>query len=128
MGFFCGFFGFFWVGFLMPTLVWYVVADYLFSFFLRHHKADRVASFFSSSLIGTFPLPHTQANVPPPPLVPGEGILACGRGSGEVPFRTRGQTLWYSMYICTLCATPFYQSNVPIANLSVFVAVDPDPL
>jgi hypothetical protein len=42
---------------------------------------------------------------PPPPTVSGGGrdTLACGRGGGGVPIRTRGQTLWCSRNICTLC-------------------------
>ncbi len=53
------------------------------------------------------PPPHPQASVSPPPLVPNRGgdrgnTLACERRGGRVPIRTRGQTLWYSRYVCTL--------------------------
>ncbi len=47
---------------------------------------------------------------PPPPLVPGEGTLACGRGDGEVPIRTKGQALWYSRYISVLWYSGFLYS------------------
>ncbi len=32
----------------------------------------------------------------------GRDTLACGRGGGGIPIPTRGHTLWYSRYICTL--------------------------
>jgi hypothetical protein len=69
------------------------------------HRVDRVLSFFSVVGIGTPPTPHPQASVTPPaPLVPGVGAhaLAGERGGGRVPIPARGQTLWYSVYICTL--------------------------
>jgi hypothetical protein len=40
---------------------------------------------------------------PPPPLWERDP-LACGRGGGRVPIRTRGQTPGYSRYISVLCA------------------------
>ncbi len=44
-----------------------------------------------------------QASVPPlPPLVRGRDTLAGERGGGRVPIPTRGHTLWYSIFICTL--------------------------
>jgi hypothetical protein len=49
------------------------------------------------------PLPHPQASVPPPFGSGGRDTLACGRGGGGLPIRTRGQTLWYFRYLCTLC-------------------------
>ncbi len=54
-------------------------------------------------------LPHPitpQASVAPPPLVRGgRGILAGERGGGRVLISTRGHTLWYSIYMCTLWYT-----------------------
>jgi hypothetical protein len=49
--------------------------------------------------------PHSLPRRPVcPPFGSGGGdILACGRGGWGVPMRMRGQTLWYSRYICTLC-------------------------
>ncbi len=68
----------------------------------RRHRGDRVVR------IGTPPppLPQPLTSVfPPPPLVPRGGTHSLGeRGWGGVPIRTRGQTLWYSRYICTLWA------------------------
>ncbi len=53
------------------------------SLILKVHRIDRVLGFFSNRPEGT----HSLA----------------GRVDGGVPVRTRGQTLWYSRYICTLC-------------------------
>jgi hypothetical protein len=49
------------------------------------------------------PLPHPQASVPPPLWFRRRDTLACGRGGGGLPIRTRGQILWYFRYLCTLC-------------------------
>ncbi len=68
------------------------------------HRVDRVQSFFSSRPNWDSPTPsHAGECVvcTPFPLVPG-GTLSCGWGGGRGPNRTRGQTLWYSRYICTL--------------------------
>ncbi len=48
--------------------------------------------------------PFTRRRVCTSLVVPGEGLTRWGRGGGGggVPKRTRGQTLWYSRYICTL--------------------------
>jgi hypothetical protein len=67
----------------------------------RTQSRQSIRLFLQSSELG--PPPHLQASVSPPPLVPGGGTLACGRGVGEVPVRTRGETLWYSG-IYVLCA------------------------
>jgi hypothetical protein len=39
---------------------------------------------------------------PAPTLVPGEGAHSLAGEGGGVPMPTRGHTLWYSRYICTL--------------------------
>ncbi len=39
----------------------------------------------------------------------GRGTLAGERRVGRVPIPTRGHTLWYSLYICTLCSPPSHQ-------------------
>jgi hypothetical protein len=46
----------------------------------------------------------------PQPLVPRMGTLAGERKGGRVPILTRGHTLWYSFYICTLCAHALFLS------------------
>jgi hypothetical protein len=62
-----------------------------------------VLSFSPVVGIGTPPTPHSQASVPLPPLVPGGGAhLLAIEGDGRVPIPTRGQTLWYSIFMCTL--------------------------
>ncbi len=57
--------------------------------------------FFSSRPNWDSPTPSHAGEcvLPPPSLVPGGGTLACGRGVGGVPTRTRGHTLWYSLCI-----------------------------
>ncbi len=79
-----------------------ITDDTLYNFFLigLTNRVDRVLSFFSSRPNWD---PHilTRRRVCPPlPLVGGGGSR---EGVGGVPIRTRGQTLWYSRYICTLC-------------------------
>jgi hypothetical protein len=61
---------------------------------MEPQNIDRVISFLSS-----------RPNWDPRPLTlwfRGGGTLACRIGGGGVPVRTRGQTLWYSRYICPL--------------------------
>jgi hypothetical protein len=63
------------------------------------HRVGRVLSCFSSR----------RASVPHPPLVPRRGRgahLLSAEGVGESQFR-RGDTLWYSRYMCTLCFYAF---------------------
>ncbi len=70
------------------------------------HSLDRVLSFFSRRRIGTPPPPHQQASVPPPPLMIQRGVHTRSRErGGAVRIPTRGQTMWYSRYICTLCVS-----------------------
>ncbi len=62
------------------------------------HRVDRVLSFFSSRPHWHYPHPLTRRRVcRPPPLF--------DSGDRGVPIPTRGQTLWYSRYICTLCVS-----------------------
>jgi hypothetical protein len=77
----------------------------------QERRVDRVLGFFSSRPNWNPPPPHPQASVSPPPFGSGGGgwggagdTLPCRRRGGGVPIRTRGQILWYSMYICTLWA------------------------
>ncbi len=65
-----------------------------------------VLSFFSSRRNWDSATPRPQASVLFPPLVGGEGHTRCmaREGGRRVPISTRGHTLWYSVYICTLCS------------------------
>ncbi len=58
-------------------------------------RVDRVLGFFSSR-------PNWDPQTCVPPGSGGGHTRLRERGWG-VPIRTRGQTLWYSRYICTLC-------------------------
>jgi hypothetical protein len=64
--------------------------------------------------IRTPPSPHPQTSVFPPPLVQGEGYTVHThlRDGGGVPVLTRGQTLWYYRYICTLCPYGYHLLNM----------------
>ncbi len=73
-------------------------------------QSRQSAKLFSSRR--TSPTPHPQASVPPPASPPpgsasgGKGTLAGERGGGgRVPISARGHTLWYSIYVCTLCSS-----------------------
>jgi hypothetical protein len=53
------------------------------------------------------PSPTGECHIPL--LVPGWGYtLPCGGVEVGIPIRTRGQTLWYSRYICNLCYYPSF--------------------
>jgi hypothetical protein len=63
-------------------------------------RVDRVLGFFSSRPNwDPPPPPHPQASVSHFWFRGGGNTLACGRGGGGFPIRTRGQTLWCSRYI-----------------------------
>jgi hypothetical protein len=84
----------------------------LFSFEAQSRQSAKL--FLQSYELG---LPHLltpQASLPSLWLGGGRVgwyTLACGRGGGAVPISTRGQTLWYSRYICTLCFEGFIYIN-----------------
>jgi hypothetical protein len=67
-----------------------------------------VLSFFSSRRNWDSPSPSPAGKCAPPPPhgSGGRGTLAGERGVGRVPIPTWGHTLWYSLYIHTLCVTP----------------------
>ncbi len=50
----------------------------------------------------TLPSPAGECALPPFAWGGGRGTLTGERGGGRVPIPTRGHTLWYSVYICTL--------------------------
>ncbi len=69
------------------------------------HRVGRVLSFFSSHRNWDSPNPSPAVSVPTPPPPTGSGVrdtLAGERGGGRVPIPTRGHTMWYSTYTCTL--------------------------
>jgi hypothetical protein len=71
--------------------------------YIGGHKVGRVLSFFFSRRNWDSPKPSPEGVCALPPLVlGGRGTLAGERGGGRVPIPTRGHTLWYSLYICTL--------------------------
>ncbi len=75
-----------------------------FSKNIHAHIVGRVLSFFSSRCNWDSPNPSPAGECAPPPLVPGGGAhLLTREGGGRVSIQTRGHTLWYSVYICTLC-------------------------
>ncbi len=89
----------------------------------REYRSDII---LKSSELG-LPQPLTRRRVCPPPVLGGRGTLAGERRVGRVPIPTRGHTLWYSLYIRTLCSVLsfcYYISdkyaqciNIPIDNL-----------
>ncbi len=67
------------------------------------HRVGRVLSFFSRRRNWDSPNPSPAGEWAPPPFGSGgRGTLAGERGVGRLPIPTRGQTLWYSLYIRTL--------------------------
>jgi hypothetical protein len=60
--------------------------------------------FLQSSELGLSPTPSPAGLCAPPPLFGSvwRDTLSCGRGGWRVLIPSRGQTLWYSRYICTL--------------------------
>ena len=77
---------------------------------------ERVA--FSPVVRRDSPTPSPAGEVVAPPLWFQGGNTLGGEGVG-VPIRTRGQTLWYSRYICTvLCGQdlPINNGHVPSDN------------
>ncbi len=65
------------------------------------HRVGRVQSFFSSRR--NWDSPHPQASVPPPPCFWGEGNTRWRERGWESPNSDVGYTLWYSLYVRTLC-------------------------
>jgi hypothetical protein len=64
------------------------------------HRVDRVLSFFSSRPNWDSPNPSPAGECVPP--FGSGGTPSRGERGWGVPIPTRGQTLWYSRYICTL--------------------------
>jgi hypothetical protein len=81
------------------------------SMLLFAHRVDRVLGcFFSRPNWDPHPLPRKRV-CPLPHWFQGEGGA---HSEGVVPIRTRGQTLWYSGYICTctLCCCLYSAESI----------------
>jgi hypothetical protein len=71
----------------------------------RQQREDRVLGFFFSRMNWDPPPPSPAGEcVPPFGSGGGGGAHSLAGEGGGVPIRTRGQTLWYSRYTCTLWA------------------------
>jgi hypothetical protein len=83
---------------------------YRLCFYPVHHKVrtyKEYHSVFPSSELGLPPTPHPQASVPPPPCFWGEGNTRWRERGWESPNSDEGRTLWYSLYVRTLCSALF---------------------
>jgi hypothetical protein len=79
-------------------------------------------------VIGTPPPRHPQASVSSPPWVlGGGGGLQCTLPGGESQFWTRGQTLWYSRYKCTLWCRPFIIRFLDVCDVVYGIHCSRDP-
>ncbi len=59
--------------------------------------------FFQTSELGPPPpTPSSAGECVPSPFGSGGDTLSCGRVGGVAPIRTRGQTLWYILQVCTV--------------------------
>ncbi len=84
------------------------------------HRVGRVLRYFSSRRNWDSPNPSPAGECAPSLWFRGEGHTG-ERGGGRVPIpTTRGHTLWYSIYVCTLWGyysaspTPFYSRLLDI--------------
>jgi hypothetical protein len=68
----------------------------------RAQSRQSAKPFLQSSELGLSP-PSLASECAPPPGSGGRGTFAGERGFGRVPIPTKGHTLWYSLYIRTLC-------------------------
>ncbi len=74
------------------------------------HKVRTYKEYHSvcpSSELGLPPPPHPQASVPPPPCFWGEGNTRWRERDWESPNSDEERTLWYSLYVRTLCMYTF---------------------
>ncbi len=78
------------------------------------HKVRTYKEYHSvcpSSELGLPPTPHPQASVPPPPGFWGEGNTRWRERGWESPISDEGHTLWYSLYVRTLCLVLYESFN-----------------
>jgi hypothetical protein len=74
--------------------------------YATNHKVGTYKEYHSvcpSSELGLPPTPNPQASVPPPPCFWGEGNTRWRERGWESPNSNEGHTLWYSLYVRTLC-------------------------
>jgi hypothetical protein len=74
--------------------------------FADSHKVRTYKEYHSvcpSSELGLPLTPHLQASVPPPPCFWGEGNTRWRERGWESPNSDEGHTLWYFLYVRTLC-------------------------
>ncbi len=60
------------------------------------------------------PTPHPQASVPPTPCFWGEGNTRWRERGWESPNSDEGHTLWYSLYVRTLCSGQIVDPTTPV--------------
>ncbi len=70
----------------------------------RTQSKQSIRLLLQSSELG-LPPTHPQASMSSPFGLGGD-TLACVRGDGRVPIRTRGETMWSSRYVCTCDRVP----------------------
>jgi hypothetical protein len=74
--------------------------------YTEEHKVRTYKEYHSvrpSSELALPPTPHPQASVLPPPCFWGEGNTRWRERGWESPNSDEGHTLWYSLYVRTLC-------------------------
>ena len=77
---------------------------------LVYHKVRTYKEYHSvcpSSELGLSQPLSRQRVFPSPQKQGGGGTLACGWGVGGSPSSDEGHTLWYSLYVRTLCSTVY---------------------
>jgi hypothetical protein len=74
------------------------------------------------------PTPHPQASVPPPLCFWGEGNTLWRERGWESPNSDEGHTLWYSLYVRTLCHIPFPPDLILYVNLVAMGPVHLSPV
>ncbi len=82
------------------------------------HRVDGVLGLFSSSELGLTPSPAGECMCSPFLWLEGggEGRTRLRKRGGGFPIPTRGQTLWYSRYICTLWERTFTDRMLKMWN------------
>ncbi len=79
------------------------------------HRVDRVLGLYRRQNWDS-PTHSPAASLFPPPLVGGGGDTRLRKRGWVVPILTRGQTMWYSRYICTLWERTFTDRMLKMWN------------